>query len=300
MDRIDRIRAFNRFYTGRLGLLQRSYLASGLPLTEVRVLYELAEGELRTARALAQAFGIDEGYLSRILKRFAAKGWIERTPDPEDARQAILSLTPAGRAAQQPLAQRSRSDIGEMLAGLDAAGQEALCDAMEQAQGLLEGGAGEIALRDLEPGDAGWVISRHGALYAADEGYDIRFEALVAGIVAGFIRDRDPERERAWIAARGAARLGCIFCVQESQEVARLRLFLVEPAARGLGLGRRLLGDCMAYARSRGYRRMVLWTHESHRAACALYAAQGWRMVAAAPGRDFGQDVVDQTWETDL
>lgn len=297
MDRIDRIRDFNRFYTGRLGLLDKSYLSSGLTLTEVRVLYELAAGERRTARAMAQAIGLDEGYLSRILKRFEAKGWLEKTADPGDARQAILSLKAAGLTAFRPLAQRSRTDVGDMVAGLDAAGQEALCTAMERARALLERGQGEISFRDLEPGDAGWIISRHGALYAADEGYDIRFEALVADILGRFIQTRDPERERAWVAARCGERLGSIFCVEDSEEVARLRLFLVEPAARGMGLGKRLLRECMAYAKARGYRRMVLWTHESHRAACALYAAHGWRMVETVPGQAFSQDVVDQTWE---
>lgn len=300
MDSIDRIRAFNRFYTQRLGLLERSYLESGLTLAEVRVLYELAEGGQSTARALAQAFGLDEGYLSRILKRFRTRGWIARRPDPDDARQALLSLTPEGLAAFRPLAAHSRADVGAMLAGLDPAGQEALCAAMERAQALLDRGTGEIELRDLGPGDAGWVASRHGAIYAAEEGYDIRFEGLVAGILARYIETRNPDCERAWIAWRDGERLGCIFCVKVDSETAKLRLFLVEPGARGLGLGKRLLRECMDYARASGYRRMVLWTHASHRAACALYARAGWRMVAEEPVEAFGQQVIDQTWETAL
>lgn len=300
MDRIDRIRAFNRFYTGRLGLLEKSYLDSGLTLSEVRVLYELAAGELCTARALAQALQLDEGYLSRLLKRFAARGWLARRPDPADARQSLLALTPAGTAAFQPLAQRSRSDVGAMLAGLDAAAQEDLAGALERAQRLLAEGPGEIVLRDLEPGDPGWVIGRHGALYAREEGYDLSFEALVAEILAGYLTRHDPACERAWIAERDGRRLGCIFCVKVDAETAKLRLFLVEPEARGLGLGKRLLRACMAYAKAKGYRRMVLWTHESHRAACALYAAHGWRMVEQTPTEAFGQKVVDQTWEIAL
>lgn len=158
----------------------------------------------------------------------------------------------------------------------------------------------DISLTDLRSGDPGWIIARHGEIYAAEEGYDMTFEALVAGIVAEFLRDRDPARDRAFVARQGDRRLGCIFCVGVSDEVAKLRLFLVEPEARGTGLGRRLLEACMGFARNAGYRRMVLWTHESHRAACALYARAGWRMVSSAPGRDFGQDVIDQHWEIDL
>lgn len=300
MDPIDRIRAFNRFYTGRLGLLDKSYLASGLTLSEVRVLYELDAGEFDTARALAQALGLDEGYLSRLLKRFAGRGWLARSPDPADGRQSRLALTAAGCAAFRPLAERSRADLGAMIAGLDAAGRAALVAAMERARRLMVSGPGEIALRDLGPGDAGWIVSRHGALYAADEGYDMSFEALVAEILASYIRDRDPARERAWIAERDGDRLGCIFCVKADEATAKLRLFLVEPEARGTGLGKRLLRECMDYARAQGYRRMVLWTHASHRTACALYAAAGWRLVAETPARAFGQDVVDQTWEVRL
>lgn len=159
---------------------------------------------------------------------------------------------------------------------------------------------GGIALSDLEIGDAGWIIARHAAIYATEEGYDITFEGLVAGILSDFIRTRDPDRERAFIARQGDVRLGCIFCVRQSDEVAKLRLFLVEPQARGIGLGQRLLTECMDFARSAGYRRMVLWTHESHRAACELYRRNGWRMISASPARDFGRDVIDQHWEIDL
>lgn len=299
MDTIDRIRGFNRFYTQRLGLLDRSYLDSGLTLSEVRVLYELAEGEVRTARAMAQALGLDEGYLSRLLKRFAARGWLQRRPDPHDGRQSLLSLTAAGEAAFQPLAGRSRAAVGEMVAGIGPAARVALAEALEQAEALMTA-PGEIELTDLRTGDAGWVIARHAELYAAEEGYDARFEALVAEIVAGYLRDHDPEWERAWIARQGGRRLGSIFCVRVDDETAKLRLFLVEPAARGTGLGRRLLLACMDYARARGYRRMVLWTHASHRAACALYAAHGWRMVEEVPVQAFGQEVIDQTWEIAL
>ncbi|MFC2968619.1 GNAT family N-acetyltransferase [Acidimangrovimonas pyrenivorans] len=303
MDTIDRIRAFNRFYTHRLGLLDRSYLQSGFTLTEVRVLYELAAGELRTARAMARALGLDEGYLSRLLKRFAGKGWVERHPNPEDGREMLLSLTEAGRAAYAPLAARSRADVGAMLSGLDAAGQEVLCAAMEQAMDLLGDApreTGEVVLRDLRPGDAGWIIGQHGELYARDEGYDATFEALVAEILAGFLRDHDPECERGWIAERDGQRLGSIFVVRADAETAKLRLVLLRPEARGTGLGRRMLDTAMGWARARGYKRMVLWTHASHEAACALYRKAGFVMTSETPAHDFGQDVLDQTWEIAL
>lgn len=300
MDTIDRIRAFNRFYTQRLGLLNRSYLGSGFTLAEVRVLYELAAGELQTARALAQALGLDEGYLSRLLKRFEARGWLTRTNDPADARRALLTLTPSGLQVFTPLAESSRADVAAMLAGVSPARQQALCGAIDQVQDVLTTSEPEIMLRDLAIGDAGWIISRHATLYAEEEGYDATFEALVAEILAGYIRGHDPARERAWVAVRGKERLGCIFCVRGDDETAKLRLFLVEPAARGTGLGRRLLRECLSYARARGYGRMVLWTHASHRAACALYAAHGFRMVDETPTQGFGQDVIDQTWEISL
>lgn len=158
----------------------------------------------------------------------------------------------------------------------------------------------EMTLTDLQTGDIGWIVARHGEVYAAEEGYDLRFEALVASILAGFVEQRRPGRDRAFVARRGDQRLGCIFCVAVDDETAKLRLFLVDPAARGQGLGQRLLAACMDFARAAGYRRMVLWTHESHRAACALYARTGWRMVRSAPGHDFGQAVIDQHWEIDL
>lgn len=295
MDTIDRIRAFNRFYTRRLGLLDRSYLSSGMTLTEVRVLYELSHHPGQTARALAQGLGLDEGYLSRLLKRFGQHGWLDRATDPADARARTLALTAAGQAAFAPLQARSRDEVGTMVAGLAPGAQGALAAALEEVQALLSGGSLEI--RGLQPGDAGWILQQHGELYARDEGYDFSFEVLVAEILADFLRQNDPARERAFIAAAGPRRLGSVFCVRVSDEVAKLRLFLVVPQARGLGLGQRLLDECTGFARAAGYRRMVLWTHESHRAACALYARNGWVKRSDTPTRAFGQDVVDQEWD---
>jgi DNA-binding MarR family transcriptional regulator/RimJ/RimL family protein N-acetyltransferase len=298
MDPIDRLRAFNRFYTRRLGLLDRSYLGSGLVLTEVRVLYELAHHPGQTARRLASGLGLDEGYLSRLLKRFGQKGWLARRPDPADARARTLALTEAGLRAFQPLEARSRAEVGAMIAGLPAGGQEALAAAAEAMQAALD--PGEPVLRDLRPGDAGWLIGQHGALYARDEGYDVSFEALVAEILAAFLRGHDPARERGWIAEAGGRRLGSIFCVRLSDEVAKLRLFLLVPEVRGRGLGQRLLDTCTDFARAAGYRKMTLWTHESHRAACALYAKNGWQKLSEVPTHSFGQDVVEQEWERGL
>jgi DNA-binding MarR family transcriptional regulator/GNAT superfamily N-acetyltransferase len=300
MDHIDRIRAFNRFYTRQIGLLEKSYLDSGMTLTEVRVLYELANHPDQTGRGLAQGLGLDEGYLSRVLKRFGEKGWIRRRIDPGDRRVAWLALTEAGAAAFRPMAERARTRIGNAIGGLDAAAREALCAALDRARALLDEPPAPPVLRDLRPGDAGWVISRHGALYARDEGYDASFEALVAEILAGFLRQHDPARERGWIAEAQGRRLGSIFCFRDDDRTARLRLFLVEPEARGSGLGPRLLDACTGFAAAAGYRRMVLWTHESHRAALRLYARSGWRMTWTRPARSFGQDVVEQEWEREL
>lgn len=303
MDEIDEIREFNRFYTRELGLLARSSLGSALGTGEVRVLYELQHGGPWVARDLAQRLALDEGYLSRVLKGFERRGWIERRPDAGDARRRGIALTPAGAAAMAPLEDATRAEIAARLERLDPdarAGLLAGAAAVRRAFGDPDLPEPPLRFTDLAPGDAGWIISRHGALYARDEGYDQTFEALVAGIVADFIRTRDPDRGRAWIARAGQDRLGCIFCVRETDEVAQLRLFLLEPAARGRGLGRRMLDLCLGFAREAGYRRMVLWTHESHRAACALYAAAGFSMTGETPAVAFGQAVVDQTWERDL
>lgn len=297
---VDRIRAFNRFYSKQMDLLGRSYLDSGFTLSEVRALHDLAAGDGPTARDLASALALDEGYLSRILKRFRARGWIERHPDPGDARRGRLRLTPAGLAGLTPLRARARDRIEAQIGHLAGPERDALTAAMARIETILAGRAAPVVLRDLEPGDAGWVIGRHGALYARDEGYDHRFEALVARIVADILSFEHPDQGRGWITDQGGQRVGSVFCVRETADTARLRLFLIEPEARGQGLGRRMLAAAMDWARARGHRRMTLWTHESHRAACALYARAGFRLTASEPGQAFGQSVVDQTWDIDL
>jgi DNA-binding MarR family transcriptional regulator/N-acetylglutamate synthase-like GNAT family acetyltransferase len=300
MDIRDRIRAFNRFYTARLGVLGRDYLKSGLGLTEVRILHDLALRPSPRARALARDLGLDEGQLSRTLKTFERKGWLNRAPAADDARQRELRLTAEGETLARRLREASRDEIGAMLSDLSPGETAALAEAVGTAERLLGQRTGAAALRDLRPGDAGWIIARHGQLYAEDEGFDGTFEALVAEILAGFLRGHDPARERGWIAEREGTRLGSIFCVRESGEVAKLRLFFVERTERGTGLAQEMLDACLAFARAAGYRKMRLWTHESHRAAGRLYARTGFAMTDARPARSFGQDVVEQEWQREL
>lgn len=300
MNTLDSIRHFNRFYTHHMGLLDEDYLQTGMNLTRVRVLYEIAQGNGMTARALARALHMDEGYLSRILKNFQGRGWIERTRDRKDARQSRITLTRDGLTVLAPLEAQARAAVETRLEHLRPEERNRLVAAMQDIEQLLSGDVGEVELRDLQVGDAGWLVQQHAELYARDEGFDHTFEALVAEILAAYIRDRDPSCERAWIATRGEERLGSIFCVRQDAETAKLRLFLLRPEARGLGLGKRLLSACMTYARDRGYRRMQLWTHESHTAACALYAAFGWTLDDARPVHSFGVDLVEQSWSVTL
>jgi DNA-binding MarR family transcriptional regulator/GNAT superfamily N-acetyltransferase len=303
MDHFDRIRAFSRFYTGWLGMLGRSYLGSGLGLTEVRLLHDLdVPGPVR-ARRLAQGLALDEGQVSRTLQGFGRRGWIIRIADPLDRRARAVTLTDAGRALVARLRADSRAEIAALMAPLPVLAQAQVAHALSTAQALLSAPAAPLEVTRLRPGDAGWVISRHAELYAAEEEYDATFEALVARIVADHLADCDPERECGWIARQGDDRLGSIFCMQDGREdphVARLRLFLVEPRARGTGLAQRMLQTCLDFARGAGYGRMRLWTHESHRAAGRLYARNGFALVQSEPAHSFGQDVVDQTWERAL
>ncbi|QYK43180.1 MAG: bifunctional helix-turn-helix transcriptional regulator/GNAT family N-acetyltransferase [Paracoccaceae bacterium] len=303
MDTIDRIRAFNRFYTGHLGLLGRSYLGSGLGVTEVRILHDLqGEGPVR-ARELARSLGIDEAFLSRVLRGFETRGWIMRSTNPQDARQRDVVLTDAGRSRLQDLQARSRAAVAQVLSPLPPEAQDAVAEALTQVRTHLTATRDAAELADLRPGDAGWVIARHAVLYAEDEGYDASFEGLVADIVARFLNSHDPSRERGWIAWRGGVRVGAIFCMAEGADeadCARLRLFFVEHSERGTGLAQRMIEECLRFARGAGYARMRLWTHESHRAAGRLYDRNGFGLVSSAAAHAFGQDVVEQVWERPL
>jgi GNAT superfamily N-acetyltransferase/DNA-binding MarR family transcriptional regulator len=291
MDAIDRIRDFNRYYTRALGLTGRSYLQSGRTLAEVRLVHEIGAAGSVTARVLARDLGIDEAQLSRMVGRLVREGVVSRAPQ---GRQVGLALTEAGRALLDGFSAQSRAAL---MALIPEARREALADRLAAARAVIEPTAATI--RPLQAGDAGWIIGTHGALYGRDEGYDQTFEALVARVMADFLDRADP-CEAAWIATSGGKRLGTISCMREDARTARLRLFILVPEARGTGLGQRLHDACIAFARDKGYTRMVLWTHESHRAACALYARNGWRLVRSAPARAYGQDVVDQDWEIAL
>lgn len=301
-DVTDALRAFNRFYTRQIGLLDRSYLDSGMSLTEVRILYEIHDGK-RNARQIAQALSLDEGYLSRVLSRFTKQGLIERHPSKTDRRRSDLTLTKAGALQVADLIERSRAAMERQLSAVQPSDRSRLFEAMSTIRQCLSDDAQplpEVQLRDLQIGGIGLIASRHGVLYAAEHGFDDSFEPQVAEILLAFRRNRHPKYERAWVAARGAQILGSIFCVRVDDQTAKLRLFYLEPDARGLGLGRRMLEACIGFARDAGYQRMVLSTHKSHQAACALYRKSAFTMVSEIPCHNYGQDLVGQAWQIDL
>jgi DNA-binding MarR family transcriptional regulator/N-acetylglutamate synthase-like GNAT family acetyltransferase len=298
--RVGDVRHFNRFWTRQLGVLREGYLESPFSLTEVRVLYELAHGEETTASELGEELGLDAGYLSRILRGFEKHGLIHKRLSEADGRRRLLRLTDRGREAFAPLDARSRSEIGAMLGDMSIAEQERLVGAMRTIERLLSGRPDRVVpylLRPHQPGDMGWVVHRHGVLYAREYGWDEHFEALVAEIVAKFIQHYDPRLERCWIAERDGEIVGCVFLVRESEEIAKLRLLLVEPEARGLGIGSRLVEECIRFARRTGYQKITLWTNDVLISARRIYEAMGFRLVQKEPHHSFGHDLVGQTWE---
>lgn len=301
-EAVKAVRRFNRFFTRRIGVLD-PYLGSELSLTDVRVLYELAHRPGVVARDLMQDLGLDAGYLSRILKRFEAAGWLARTPSPDDGRQNLLSLTATGHAFFAPLQQKSRDEAAALLQPLSAAQRAQLVGAMARVEALLEGttpSRGEVVLRDPVPGDMGWVVQQHAEVYAREYGWNSDFEALVAGIAADFVRKFQPEWEKCWIAELDGERVGAVFVVRQSRTIARLRMLILSPQARGLGLGARLTDECIAFARARGYRKMVLWTNSCLTAARAIYTKRGFRLTKSEPYEGFGQQLVGETWELRL
>ncbi|MGE4241420.1 bifunctional helix-turn-helix transcriptional regulator/GNAT family N-acetyltransferase [Ramlibacter sp.] len=300
---VKAVRAFNRFYTQRIGVLDR-YLGSDFTLTEVRVLYELAHRKQLTASALVRELGLDPGYLSRILRKFDAQGWIVREGAAHDARQTLLQLTPKGHAAFAPLQQKSRDEAAALLAALSPRARPRLIGAMDTLQRLLEAGADAqpaIVMHDPRPGDMGWVVQQHGELYAREYGFTADFEALVARIAAEFIDKFDPVHEKGWIAEVDGERAGSVFVVRKSATVAKLRLLILRPEARGLGLGQRLVDEAIDFARATGYRKMVLWTQDILVAARAIYKSRGFVLTQSEPNFDFGQkDMRAETWELKL
>jgi len=300
--RIAAVRAFSRFYTRRLGTLAEGLLDTPWTLTEGRVLFELAQAERTDTAELRRRLDLDSGYLSRLVARFDAQGLVRREPHPHDGRRQAIALTAAGQRAYRTLDARSTKQVGEMLAALPEPRQAALVGALTTVMASLapEERPREPALRALRPGDLGWVVQRHGELYAQEYGFDIGFEALVARITADYAEQLDPARENAWIAELGGERAGCVFCVRKDDATAQLRILLVEPWARGHGIGARLVDECVRFARGAGYARMVLWTNDVLVSARRIYQAAGFALVKEEAHHSFGRDLVGQYWERAL
>lgn len=301
---VKAIRQFNRFYTRRIGALD-PYLGSPMSLTDVRVLYELAHREVAVASEIGRDLGLDAGYMSRILRRFETEGWLTREPHPRDARQSVLRLTEAGHAAFAPLQQKSREEAASLLAPLAPAQRQQLVQAMGTMQSLLDPEAvparpQAAVLRDPAPGDIGWVVQQHGEIYAREYGWNNQFEALVAGIASEFLLKFQPEWERCWIAELNGERVGAIFVVRKSPTVAQLRMLILAPGARGLGLGGKLVDECIAFARLKGYKKMVLWTNSCLVAARGIYAKRGFQLTQSEPHEGYGSPQVGETWELKL
>jgi DNA-binding MarR family transcriptional regulator/GNAT superfamily N-acetyltransferase len=301
--RIAAMRRFNRFYTQKLGVLSETFLDTPFSLTECRVLQALAQRDGATATWLARELDLDPGYLSRILRDFERQGLIIRNQSSQDARQTLISLTAGGRDAYEPLDRASHKAVGNLLAPLPEADQDRLTGAMRTIASLL-GDAPEtrpaFILRPHRPGDMGWVTARHGALYHEEYGLNHKMEAYVAEVVAKFLREFDPEREHCWIAEQDGTPIGSVFLVKESDAVARLRLLIVEPKARGLRVGRTLVEECIRFARRAGYGEIVLWTHSILTAARQIYAAVGFEMVETETHDEFGPELVGETWRLRL
>lgn len=305
---VEGVRRFSRFYTRRIGLLQEEFLGTDFSLTEGRVLYELAHKQESTAAAVGAALAIDAGYLSRILSSFEKRKLISKMPSPTDRRQSIVALTAHGRKAFAPLEARSAEQVGKMISTLAESKKRKLVEAMQTVENLLGGGGVEpertkptgYVLRPPQVGDLGWVVHRQGTLYWREWGYDERFEALVAEIVAKFVQNLDAKRERCWIAERDGEIVGSVFLVKDSEKTAKLRLLYVEPSARGLGIGARLVAECVRFGRQAGYEKIVLWTQSELDAARHVYEKAGFRVVEKKEHHSFGKDLTAEVWELEL
>lgn len=302
-EKIGTVRQFNRFFTRQIGVLREGLLHSPYPLTEARILFELGSRDQLTASTLCRELGLDAGYLSRILARLEQQGLLEKVRSDSDGRRRFLSLTAEGRNAFALLDRRSRDEVAEMLNDLSEEDQQRLLKAMQIIESILAKGlkfSEPFILRTHESGDMGWVTHRHGVLYAQEYGWDEHFEALVAQIVADFINNYRPERERCWIAEMDGEIVGSVFVVQSSETIAKLRLLLVEPRARGLGLGTRLVEECIRFARRRGYQKLMLWTNSVLVEARHIYQKTGFKLVAEEAHHSFGHDLIGETWELGL
>jgi DNA-binding MarR family transcriptional regulator/GNAT superfamily N-acetyltransferase len=301
MSRIDAIRRFNRFYTRRIGALQPGYLGSPFPLPQARVLYELGQRGESTASELGAQLDLDLGYLSRLLQGLRRQGMVQGQAAREDARRVRLSLTAKGRRMFQQLDARSREEVAGMLGELAAPEQARLVGALQAVEKVLQKNSREeIKLRPHRPGDMGWVVHAHGRIYHEEYGWDERFEALVAGIAKDFVEKLDRSCERCWIAEMDGESVGSVFVVKESKTVAKLRLLIVEPTARGRGVGKRLVQECIAFARDKGYRKLVLWTQSNLAAARGIYKAAGFQLNKKEPHSSFGVKLTGEYWELAL
>ena len=299
-EHIHAVRRFNRFFTRQIGVLREGLLHSPYSLTEARIIFELANQSNLTASNLCEELGLDAGYLSRILNKLEQQNLIEKSRSDEDGRQRLISLTTEGQNAFTFLDNRSNDEISEMLGELKESERVHLIEAMHSIENILDHGfkyAEPFYLRHHEPGDMGWVIHQHGLLYNQEYRWDESFEALVAQICAGFINHFDPQKERCWIAEIQGERVGSIFCVKESEDVAKLRLLLVVPKARGLGLGTRLVKECIRFARRSGYQKLTLWTNDVLVEAREIYKKNGFKLVKEEHHHSFGQDLVGQNWD---
>jgi len=303
MNRVDAIRRFNRFYTRRIGALQPGYLGSPFPLPQARVLYELGQRGSSTASELGAELDLDLGYLSRLLQGLRRQGLVQGEASREDARRVRLSLTAKGRKAYQQLDARSREEVAGMLGKLAAPEQARLVGALQTVEGVLEKTPNPektMVFRSHHPGDMGWVVQAHGRLYFEEYGWDERFEALVAGIAKDFIEKLDSSRERCWIAEMDGEPVGSVFVVKQNESTAKLRLLILEPRARGRGLGKRLVEECVAFARAKGYRKLVLWTQSNLAAARHIYESCGFKRVKQEKHSTFGVKLTGEYWELRL
>ena len=299
-ERTEIVRRFNRFYTRQIGVLHEHLLDSAFSLTEVRILYELAHREQLTSADLCRELGLNAGYLSRVIAGFEKQGLIAKTRSPTDARAAQLQLTEQGRRTLAPLVDASRREVAAMLERLPPTAQQELVAAMGQIQGLLGETSTSYILRNPQPGDMGWIIHRQALLYAQEYGWNNEYEALVADILARFVREFDPARERCWIAEKDGKVIGSVFIVRQDDKTAKLRLLYVDPCARGLGIGSRLVDECLRFSRQVGYTKMVLWTNSILTGARRIYDKAGFQLVEEEAHHSFGKDLVGQVLARDL